>query len=114
MKKLMILLAAALLATAGFALAADETWTGEVLDMNCYANGQKGEGHASCAQRCLGNGSPMGLLVGDDVVKIDLEASDKAAIETMKKMGGKNVEVTGTASTADGETTVVVKSAKAA
>ncbi|MEM1248251.1 MAG: hypothetical protein AAGK22_17890 [Acidobacteriota bacterium] len=114
MKKLFILFAAALLASAGFALMADDTWTGEVLDMKCYANGQKGEGHAGCAKRCLEGGSDMGLLVGDDVVKVDMEASDEGAIKTMIENGGKNVEITGTASTADGETTVVVKTAKAA
>ncbi len=113
MKKALILLCAALLATAGLALG-DNEWTGEVLDLKCYANGQKGEAHAGCAAKCLGGGAPMGLLVGDDVVKIDADGSDAGALETMKKLGGKNVTITGTATTADGETTVKVKSAKAA
>ena len=50
--------------------------------MVCFGNGQKGAGH--CAAKCLGDGNEMGLLVGDDVVKIDRGGSDAAAIKTLE------------------------------
>ena len=71
---------------------AGDSWTGEVLDMVCFGNGQKGAGHASCAAKCLGDGNEMGLLVGDDVVKIDRAASDAGAIKTLEGLGPRRQE----------------------
>ena len=118
MKKALFAALALSLALGAPALAGD-TWTGEVLDMVldmvCFGNGQKGAGHAGCAARCLGNGNEMGLLVGDDVVKIDRAGSDAAAIKTLEGLGGKNAKVTGTAMKADdGTVTVKVSAAEAA
>ncbi len=114
MKKLMMVLGVlALLLPAGSLFAAD-SWTGEVVEMGCYANGQKGEGHASCAKRCLDNGADMGLLVDGDVVKIDLAKSDEGAISTMKEHAGKNVKITGSVADVDGEKVVTVTGAESA
>ena len=45
------------------------TITGEVLDMACYAaSGASGEGHKTCAAKCIKGGSPMGLLTSDGKV----------------------------------------------
>ncbi len=95
------------LAMAGVAIADEVSMEAEVLDLNCYNDrGAKGEGHASCAQRCLGGGSPMGLLVDGDVVFVDMEGSDEAALETLKKLGGHNADVKGETKV-DGEKTTI-------
>ncbi len=112
MKKVLFAFASLALVFGAPALAS-ETWTGEVLDMVCFGNGQKGEGHAGCAARCLSNGNEMGLLVGDDAVKIDRAASDADAIETLESLGGKSAKVTGTATKADdGTVTLTITAAE--
>jgi hypothetical protein len=67
-------LCVALLALGGVAVfaadedagAAKQTWTGELVDMDCYSSGQaKGEDHKACATHCMSSGIPAGLLVGD-------------------------------------------------
>ncbi len=99
----------------GAPLVAADSWTGEVLDMVCFGKGQKGAGHAGCAAKCLGDGNEMGLLVGDDVVKIDRAGSDAAAIKTLEGLGGKSAKVSGKAMKADdGTVTVTVTAAEAA
>ena len=41
---------------------------GEVVDLMCYIeNGAKGDGHKSCAEKCIKSGGPVGLLSGDQV-----------------------------------------------
>ncbi len=114
MKKTLFAALAVSLILGAPALAGD-TWTGEVLDMVCFGDGQKGAGHAGCAARCLARGNDMGLLVGDDVVRIDRKASDADAIKTLEGLGGKAAKVTGTAAKADdGTVTVTVTAAAAA
>ena len=94
---------------------AGDTWTGEVLDMVCFGQGQKGAAHAGCAATCLKKGNDMGLLVGDDVVKIDRAGSDADAIKALENLGGKAAKVTGKAMKADdGTVTVTVSAAEAA
>jgi hypothetical protein len=110
MKKTLFLLTILALVLGGAALAADGTWTGEVLDLKCHATGQQGAAHAGCAVKCLEGGAPMGLLVDGEVVKVNADASDAEAIKTLKSLGGKQAVVTG--AVADG--VVTVKTAKAA
>ena len=116
MKKLMTfaMIATFLLVPVALFAGDEGSWTGEVLDMKCYGDGQKGAGHAGCAARCLGGGSDMGLLVDGEVVKVDRAESDADAIKTLEKLGGKAATVTGTAMEADGATVVKVTAAKAA
>lgn len=114
MKKLLFLSLLGALVLSGAALADAGEWTGEVLDLQCYeSRGAKGEGHASCAVRCLNGGSPMGLLVDGNVVYVDTENSDAAALKTMKDLGGKMVDIEGEAKTEGEKTTVKVTKAKA-
>ncbi len=112
MKKL--ILAAAILAllvpVAAFAVE-DGSWTGEVLDMGCYAKGQSGAGHATCAQKCLNGGSAMGLLTSDGAVVLVSKESDADAYKTLQGLGGAVAKVEGTSEQVDGKTTVTVKSA---
>jgi hypothetical protein len=43
-----------------------KTVKGEIVDLMCYLDhGAKGEKHASCAQKCIKNGGPVGLLTSD-------------------------------------------------
>ncbi len=102
----------AALALTGVAVADEVKMNAEVLDLKCYENGQKGEGHATCAQRCLAGGSPMGLLHEGDVVFVDMEGSDQAALETLKKLGGHTADVSGETTT-DGEKTTIKVTAAA-
>ena len=58
----------------------NKTVTGEVLDMHCYlAMDAHGEGHKSCAAKCINGGSPMGVLTADGKVYLLLEDNDKSA-----------------------------------
>ncbi len=43
-----------------------KTVTGEVVDFSCYLEvGKHGEKHRDCAQKCMRNGEPIGLLTQD-------------------------------------------------
>ena len=106
--------AALVLAFAAAPAAAADSMTGEVLDLGCYENGQSGASHASCAKRCLGRGGALGLLVDGEVYEIDVEASDEAAVKTMREKGGENVTVKGQAADEDGKKTLAVQSAEPA
>jgi len=76
LKTILTLLAAgAALALPGLSLAAGEdagaqtqTIQGEVVDLMCYLDhGAKGEKHQGCAETCIKNGGPVGLLSGDQL-----------------------------------------------
>lgn len=116
MKKLAVVtgLLVLLVAAGGVLALEDGSWTGEVLDLKCYAQGQSGAGHAGCAVRCLNGGSEMGLLVDGDVVHIDAAASDEAALKALKDLGGKQAKVSGAATKDGDKVTVAVKTAEAA
>ena len=71
-----------------------QTWTGEVSDAMC---GAKHMGSAAdCTRGCVSKGSKYALVVGDKVYT--LEASDKAALDSLNKFAGAKAKVTGTAS----------------
>ena len=65
----------AALALPRFGFAAEEsaggqsqTLTGEVVDLMCYLDhGARGEKHKGCAETCIKNGGPVGLLSGDQL-----------------------------------------------
>ena len=88
--------------------------TGEVLDMNCYmAMDAHGEGHKSCAAKCINGGSPMGLLTSDGKVYLLIEDHDKKQpYEDAKKHAGEQVTVTGAVSEKDGIKGLVVSDVK--
>lgn len=66
-------LAGAFLAAPAMMLAAEskaetKTVTGEIVDLMCYLDhGAKGEKHKGCAEKCINNGGPVGIVSGDDV-----------------------------------------------
>lgn len=117
MKRTLAALALTVLALswgAPIALAADGSWSGEVIDIACYQKDKNNVGakHAACATKCVKEGNPMGLLVGTEVVTLKAGA-DAKAYESMKDMAGKTVEVKGSVEEKDGKKTVTVASATA-
>ncbi len=76
-----------------------QTLTGEVVDLMCYLDhGAKGEKHQGCAEKCIKNGGPVGLLTADDQLYLVIgehkpmndELASKAAQKVTLK--GKVVE----------------------
>jgi hypothetical protein len=87
------------------AFAAGKTYTGTVSDAMC---GAKHMGSAAeCTRACVKKGSKYALVVGDNVYALD--ASDKAALDTLDKQAGAKATVTGT----EKDNTITVTSVKA-
>jgi hypothetical protein len=86
--------------------ASGKSFTGTVSDAMCGAK-HMGDA-ASCTRGCVSKGSKYALVVGDKVYT--LEASDKAALDTLDKQAGAKVTVTGT----EKDSTITVSSVKAA
>jgi hypothetical protein len=99
------LLALASLTISSFA-ASGKTFTGTVSDSMCGAK-HMGEA-AACTRACVNKGSKYALVVGDKVYTLD--ATDKAALETLDKQAGEKATVTGT----EKDNTITVSSVKAA
>ena len=101
-------------AAAGAAAAtpAPKTLQGELLDMNCYmAHEGKGEKHKKCADACISEGAPMGLLTQDG--KVYLLVADHAlkdAYEGLKERAAEQVKVTGEVYERGGVQALLVKS----
>lgn len=72
--------------------------TGEIVDTGCYmSRGATGEKHASCAAKCIANGTPMGLLTeAGTLYLITLNHENPDAYNGLKKMAAKKVVVSGT------------------
>ena len=118
MKRLITLLSAGLLtlgaaaaiahdhdgASAKSAAAAKKTITGEVVDTGCYlSHGAKGEKHVSCANKCISQGMPMGLLTDNGTLYlITLNHDNADPYNGLKEQAGKKVSVTGTVMTRNG------------
>ena len=91
------------------------TVQGEVLDMACFVahNGQ-GPSHIACAQKCLKDGQPMGLLAKDGAVYLLFaDHSDATAYNKTKEFAGKNVEIQGELATKGAFKGITVGSVKA-
>ena len=76
--------------------------TGEVVDITCYAAHQeKGEKHASCAQKCLASGSPAGLI-SDGKLWIVVMKDHSPPSPKLAAFAGKLVTAEGSRLTVDG------------
>ena len=54
--------------------AKEATLVGEIIDFSCYLQiGKHGEKHRSCAQKCLQNGQPIGLMTKDGTLYMLME-----------------------------------------
>ena len=82
---------------AGLLLAAAkaETFTGEVGDVMCGAKHEMAGSNAQCTHECVKQGSKYALISGDKVYT--LETQDKAALDQLDSLAGKQATVTGTA-----------------
>lgn len=71
--------------------------SGEVLDLSCFmASGAKGEGHKGCAEKCMNNGMPIGLLGDDGKVYLLVEDHKNAnPYQSLKEHAAAQVSVTG-------------------
>src|SRR5262245_28397864 len=71
--------------------------TGEVVDMGCWlGHAARGEKHVSCAQKCLNQGMPMGLLTSNGTLYlVTLDHDNADPYNSMKSMADKQVTVTG-------------------
>ena len=80
--------------------AAEEmSYTGEVLDVTCYASHPEtgsGPAHMSCAKTCLEKGLPAGLLIGDQVF-IALMKDHSSPSKTLAQYAGQKITVKGIA-----------------
>lgn len=73
------------------------TVQGEVIDMACYmTKGQHGTGHADCAEMCINNGLPVGILDKSGHVYLCMTATQKPANSLLAQYAAKQVKITGT------------------
>ena len=79
------------------AAAANKSVTGEVVDLGCYlGHGAKGASHKECANTCIANGGPMGLLTAKgELYVLTMNHDNQDAFNNAKKYAGDKVEVTG-------------------
>lgn len=91
------------------------TVAGEIVDLACYLNHEgKGEKHKKCAQTCLLEGAPMGLLSSDGSVLLLVEDhSKKKVYDSVKRKGGEKMRVAGRLVSKGGIKAMVVDSAEA-
>ncbi len=92
-----VVLSALVLLLTFSAVAADQTYTGWVMDQKCAAKGAKAD--AECAKKCIEGGSPM-VLVNDADKNLLTVANPKALADHI----GHHVKVQGTV--ADNKLTV--------
>ena len=88
--------------------------TGEVVDTFCYlSHGDKGlgQGHAECAKKCLGNGLPVALKVGNQLYVAVMDDHTSAS-PWLAKSAGQSVTVHGTVLERDGQKLVAIKEIK--
>jgi len=92
----MLAVAAGLCWPAVKALAQETTSvTGEVVDLMCYLDhGAKGATHASCAEKCIKSGGPVGLLTKDDKLYLVI-GNHKPLNDDLAALAAKTVTIKG-------------------
>jgi hypothetical protein len=101
---------------AAFAARADDTVSGEVVDLSCYLphpDTSHGASHKKCAETCAKKGLPMGLLTGDGQVFLLVEDHDNPkGYATAIDSAAKTITVEGRKVTQGGVNGLVVESVK--
>src|SRR5262245_59401499 len=109
-------LAAVMLAGGVLAARADDSVTGEVIDLSCYLHHPEtshGESHKKCAETCAKKGLPMGLLTDDKQVILLLEDHENPkGYATALQGAAKTITVEGTKVNQGGMAGIVVESVK--
>jgi hypothetical protein len=112
----MMMAAAMMLVGSVAVVRADDSISGEVVDLSCYLHHPEtshGASHKKCAETCAKKGLPMGLLTDDKQVILLLEDHENpkgyaAAIDS----AAKTITVEGKKVTQGGMNGVVVESVK--
>lgn len=118
-KKLVVIVAVFLFVAVigAFSLKAVEpagSWTGEVIDVACHsAKGAMGAGHAECGAKCVKDGLPVGLLVGDTTYLL-VGSDHKAMNAQLAEHVGHTVTVNGEKFESKGANLIMVKDFKMA
>lgn len=81
----------------GPVLAAEQSITGEVMDIFCYATRDaRGKEHSQCASSCIKANVPVAVLTDEGVMYFPLRADHKPANPLFENLGGEKVKVSGT------------------
>ena len=91
---------------------AEQTLTGEVVDVFCYLSHGKdglGKGHAGCAKKCIQSGLPVALKVGDQLYLAAMDTHDPAN-KTLADFAGEQVTVHGRVMETDGQHLISITS----
>ena len=109
-----LVLAAAAFIGSTMVARADDTLTGEVIDLACYMSHpatSTGPSHKKCAQTCAKKGIPMGLLTDDKTVYLLLEDHDNPKPYAMAKdKAAEKITVKGNKVAQGGVNSIVVES----
>jgi hypothetical protein len=90
------------------------SWTGEVIDVACYASkGAKGAGHMECGSSCVKSGMPVGLLVNDTTYLL-IGDDHKLMNDKLAEHVSHMVTVSGTKFESAGANLILVKDFKMA
>ena len=95
--------------------AGEQELIGEVVDVTCYLGHGKeglGAGHADCARKCIKNGLPVAIKVGDKLY-LATKADHTAANEMLAQYAGQQVEVHGQVLEGDGQRMITISSVEA-
>ena len=95
--------------------AGEQELVGEVVDVTCYLGHGKsglGAGHVDCAQKCIKNGLPVAIKVGDKLY-LAVKADHTPANEMLVKYAGRQVEVHGTVLEGDGQRMIAISNVEA-
>ena len=89
---------------------------GEIVDIHCYmGNKTKGEDHKQCAQRCINEGLPIGLLTRNGQLYLLIrDEAYHAAYERLKAMVSDEARITGDICERGGVQTIIVREAESA
>jgi hypothetical protein len=116
MRRILVVVAAGMLAWLVTPARAADTVSGEVVDLACYMpHPQMGQGnaHRKCADTCVKKGLPMGLLTQDKQVFLLLEDHENPKpYAQLKEKAAEKVTVEGEKVTQGGVQGLVVESLK--
>ena len=92
------------------------TVTGEIVELSCYLDhGAKGAGHKACATKCIGDGSPMGVLTSDGhLYLLTLNHANEDPYAKAKTLAAETVRITGPVHARDGMSSIEVTSVEMA
>ena len=87
-----------------------QTLSGEVVDVVCYLSHGKeglGKGHAGCAKKCIQEGLPVAIKVGDQLYLAAM-ADHAPANAKLAHLAGSQVTVQGVVMEADGQHLITI------